>query len=177
MEPEASLFEQTLSRNRFLRLVGMGAGLSLLPSSLAVLGAGSALGATADILAYRRYPIGLWWPPPPERTTAYRYQQIREAGFNFVIGGNGVSNDAENTQALEAASANGLRFLLRIADSTGPSTTASMEPSGHPHRRPRRLALCATYSNKPNLSRPLAPTPSLANRTLLTPPLVRRRMR
>ena len=43
----------------------------------------------------------------------YRYRQIAEAGFNFVIGGNGVSNDAENTQALKAASANGLRFLLR----------------------------------------------------------------
>jgi hypothetical protein len=42
-----------------------------------------------------------------------RYRQIAEAGFNFVIGGNGVGNDAENTQALEAASANGLRFLLR----------------------------------------------------------------
>ena len=42
----------------------------------------------------------------------YRYRQIAEAGFNFVIGGNGVSNDAENARALKAASANGLRFLL-----------------------------------------------------------------
>ncbi len=113
VEIEASLFEQKLSRNRFLRLVGMGAGLSFLPTSLAVLGAGSALGATADILSHERYPIGLWWPPPPEQTTVHRYKQIADAGFNFVIGGNGVGNDAENAQALNAASANGLRFLLR----------------------------------------------------------------
>ncbi len=110
-ECEASLFEQRLSRDHFLRLVGMGAGLSFLPSSLAVLGARSALGATATILSDGRYPIGLWWPPPPEQTTVYRYKQIAEAGFNFVIGGNGVGNDTENTQALDAASANGLRFL------------------------------------------------------------------
>ncbi len=111
VEAEASLFEQRLSRNRFLRLIGTGAGLSLLPSSLAVLGAGPALGATSDILSDGRYPIGLWWPPPPKQTTAYRYKQIAEAGFNFVIGGNGVGNDEENAQALNAASANGLRFL------------------------------------------------------------------
>src|SRR3712207_9346213 len=47
------------------------------------------------------------------RSTVQRYRQIAEAGFNFVIGGNGVSNDAENARALKAASANGLRFLLR----------------------------------------------------------------
>jgi hypothetical protein len=42
----------------------------------------------------------------------HRYSQIAEAGFNCVIGGNGVGSDDENTQALIAASANGLRFLL-----------------------------------------------------------------
>jgi len=42
----------------------------------------------------------------------YRYEQIEQANFNFVIGGNGVGNDAGNTQALKAASTSGLRFLL-----------------------------------------------------------------
>ena len=139
VEPEASLFEQRLSRNRFLRMVGMGAGLSLFPSSLAALGAGSALGATADILSDGRYPIGLWWPPPPEQTTAYRYEQIAEAGFNFVIGGNGVGSEAENAQALKAAAANGLRFLptdskLRsiIADSSNRAAAATTQDAETP---------------------------------------------
>lgn len=135
VEPKASLFEQRLSRDRFLRLVGMGAGLSFLPSSLAALGAESALGATAGILSDGRYPIGLWWPPPPEQTTVYRYKQIAEAGFNFVIGGNGVGNDDENAQALKAAAANGLRFLLTdgrlrriINDSIYGASRSSLEP-------------------------------------------------
>jgi len=113
VELEVSPFEQRLSRSDFLRLIGMGAGLSLVPSSLSVLGARSTLGAPTTILADERYPIGLWCPPPPEKTTVQRYRQIAQAGFNFVIGGNGVSNDAENARALKAASANGLRFLLR----------------------------------------------------------------
>ena len=113
MKPEVSLLQRRVGRASFLRLIGMAAGLSFIPSSLSAVGARSALGATADILADGQYPIGLWWPPPPEKTSVQRYRQIAEAGFNFVIGGNGVSNDAENTQALKAASANGIRFLLR----------------------------------------------------------------
>lgn len=50
--------------------------------------------------------------PAPEQTSNERYAEISAAGFNFVIGGNGVGTEAENPQALNAASANGLRFLL-----------------------------------------------------------------
>jgi hypothetical protein len=132
METAVSLSQRRVSRARFLRMIGVGAGLSFIPSSLSVLGAGSVLGSPANILADGQYPIGLWWPPPPEKTTVYRYRQIAEAGFNFVIGGNGVSNDAENTQALKATSANGLRFLLTdgklhrtITDSTYKAAAAT----------------------------------------------------
>jgi hypothetical protein len=62
------------------------------------------------------YPIGLWWPPPPTETTIERYKEIAAAGFNFVIGGNGVTNDSYNPAALKAAGANDLRFVL--ADDT-----------------------------------------------------------
>ena len=113
MKPEVSSLQGRVGRASFLRLIGMATGLSFIPSSLSAVGARPALGATADILADGQYPIGLWWPPPPEKTSVQRYRQIAEAGFNFVIGGNGVGNDAENTQALKAASANGLRYLLR----------------------------------------------------------------
>jgi hypothetical protein len=99
-------------RAEFLRLAGRGIGLSLVPSSIFFAGAESAFGATAEILADGRFPIGLWWPPPPEMTTAARYEQIKQAGFNFVIGGNGVVNHTTNHSALRAAAANGLRFVL-----------------------------------------------------------------
>ena len=64
------------------------------------------------ILGGEEYPIGLWWPPPPAHTTAQRYQEIAAAGFNFVIGGNHVTNDTYNPAALNAAGVNNLRFLL-----------------------------------------------------------------
>jgi hypothetical protein len=66
------------------------------------------------------FPIGVWWPPPPQSkdplgstfTSEQRYEQVRQAGFNFVIGGNGVTNDSSIPDALKAAETNGLRFLL-----------------------------------------------------------------
>jgi hypothetical protein len=122
-ETERSLLEQRLSRARFLRLAGTGAGLSLFPASLSVLGeTGSAqtAGTPAILSPSGEFPIGVWWPPPPKKTTPERYEQIKNAGFNFVIGGNGVTSgptkdDPENDlhkRALYAAEANGLRFVL-----------------------------------------------------------------
>ncbi len=64
------------------------------------------------MLARGEYPIGLWWPPPPGQTGVERYREISEAGFNFVIGGNGVTNDGSNPAALGAAGACGLSFIL-----------------------------------------------------------------
>lgn len=117
-EPARSLFEQKrLSRARFLRLLGAGAGLSLVPGSLAGLGgvrvAGAQTSGVPTILAGDTYPVGIWWPPPPNQTTTQRYQEIAAAGFNFVIGGNGVTNDTYNPTALKAAGANNLRYVLR----------------------------------------------------------------
>jgi hypothetical protein len=34
------------------------------------------------------FPIGIFWPPPPYETTVARYQQIKDAGFTFIISGN-----------------------------------------------------------------------------------------
>ncbi len=117
-EPQRSLSQHSFSRNRFLRLLGAGAGLSLIPASVSGPGgASSAQAATTfsrpTILAGGEYPIGLWWPPPPGKTTVYRYQEIAEAGFNFVIGGNGLQTDDTNRRALEAAGQSNLRFILQ----------------------------------------------------------------
>lgn len=112
-ELRRSLFEQKLSRASFLRLVGAGVGLSFIPASLACSGGGIASTQTLPILLdTEQFPIGLWWPPPPTQTTAQRYQEIAAAGFNFVIGGNGVINDTYNPAALEAAQANNLQYVL-----------------------------------------------------------------
>ncbi len=116
-EARRSLFEQRLSRARFLQLVGAGVGLSLVRASLGGLGgvgvASAQTAPTPTILGSGRYPIGLYWPPPPSQTTSTRYQQIAAAGFNFVIGGNGVTNDTYNPKALQAAKANNLWYVLQ----------------------------------------------------------------
>jgi len=110
-DPEKPLVWRRLSRARFLRLIGAGAGLPLVAASRGTASSAQTTG-TPEILTSSEYPIGLWWPPPPEKTTVARYQEIATAGFNFVIGGNGVTNDASIPDALVAAAANDLRFLL-----------------------------------------------------------------
>ena len=80
----------------------------MVPSSLGDLGAVGVAGAqtlTPTLSGPERFPIGLWWPPPPSETTNQRYSEIAAAGFNFVIGGNGVNNDAYNPTALQVAGA------------------------------------------------------------------------
>lgn len=106
----ADVGRSDFSRTDFLRLFG-GAGVGVaLSGAFAGFGAGEA--RAKGILGNGRFPVGLWWPPPPAETTVERYREISDAGFNFVIGGNGVGSDAANPQALEAAAANDLRFLL-----------------------------------------------------------------
>ena len=80
------------------------------------------------------YPIGVWWPPPPDQTSTQCYAEIAAAYFNFVIGGNGVGNDTANPPALKAAADNGLRFLLTdatlqslIRDGSGTTQTSSLQ--------------------------------------------------
>ncbi len=117
-EPKRSLFEhKRCSRAGFLRLLGAGAALSMVPGSLAGLGgvrvAGAQTNVVPTILGGDTYPIGIWWPPPPKLTTTQRYKEIAAAGFNFVMGGNGVTNDTYNPTALKAAGANNLKYVLR----------------------------------------------------------------
>ena len=113
-----------ISRTRFLKLVGLGAGLSLFPGSLFPSGTGLAQTVGGPtILSDARYPIAAWWPPPPVpkdpndpnadnvRTNAL-YAELAGAGFNAVLGGNGGANDRANGLALEACARNELRLVL-----------------------------------------------------------------
>jgi hypothetical protein len=134
------LLQRRLSRARFLRLAGAGAGLSL--TSLAASERASDAQTTSleepEILTGGEYPIGIWGPPPPEETTSARYKQIKDAGFNFVIGGNGVTTDRQNPAALDAAAANNLGFLLvdralrLIIDGSTQSTSTSTQETEAP---------------------------------------------
>ena len=130
-----------ISRARFLKLAGLGAGLSLFPGSMfsGNVAVAQVFGGPEILDPNGPYPIGLWWPPPPEQTSNERYAEISAAGFNFVIGGNGVNTDNENLRALNAASANGLRFLLTdsrlrrfINSSTSSAAAASTSEAGSP---------------------------------------------
>jgi hypothetical protein len=58
------------------------------------------------------FPIGLYWPPPPEFTTAERYQEIAAAGFTFVITGNYLGDGNIIGWALKQADAVGLKVLV-----------------------------------------------------------------
>jgi hypothetical protein len=120
-EAERRLLERELDRARFLRLIGAGATLQFVPASLAARPSEAQAIATPEILSEEgEYPIGVWTPPPPSETTPARYGEIAAAGFNFVIGGNGVTtgptpNDPDtdlHQRALDAAVANNLRFLI-----------------------------------------------------------------
>ena len=118
-----------ISRARFLKLAGLGAGLSLFPGSLFSQNTvGAQIAGGPEILDPTKYPypIAAWWPPPPVDNTGTRdeqqtstntlYAELAGAGFNAVLGGNGVANDRANRLALDACAVNGLRLVL--ADQT-----------------------------------------------------------
>jgi hypothetical protein len=114
-----------VSRARFLKLAGLGAGLSLFSGSLFSAGPGlaQAVGGPEILHPDAPYPVAAWWPPPPvdndpndptfdERKTNELYKQLADAGFNTVLGGNGVGNKRANRLALGACMANDLRLVL-----------------------------------------------------------------
>jgi hypothetical protein len=130
-EAERRLLERELDRARFLRLIWAGATLPFVPASLAARPSEAQTippPTPADLVAGGEFPIGAWWPPPPQSkdplgdlfTREQCYEQVRQAGFNFVIGGNGVTNDVSIPDALEAAGANDLEFLLTDDPGNGP---------------------------------------------------------
>jgi hypothetical protein len=131
------------SRKDFFRFAGLaggaavaGAGLSALPASAAVprrpagasatRAAGSRMAAAAPgaaaatggpILSSSKFPIGLFWPPPPLQTTVERYREIADAGFTFVHGGNYTYADWQiSTWMLKVAAQAGIQVLVDDAD-------------------------------------------------------------
>jgi hypothetical protein len=146
--------EGGVSRARFLKLAGLGAGLSLFSGTLLSANvAGAQAAEVPDILDTGdpdgRYPIAAWWPPPPvpntdpdpEAETARRYAELAGAGFNTVIGGNGVGNDRANRLALTACERPDVNVRLVLADArlsnaikgtATPAQSAQAEGQGEP---------------------------------------------
>ena len=129
-EGNHGVFDGGVSRARFLKLAGLGAGLSLFPGSLlsANVAGAQAVGTTPELLDPTRYPypIVAWWPPPPvsnnlsdeqvNEETARRYAELAGAGFNTAIGGNGVGNERANRLALDACERPDVDVRLVLAD-------------------------------------------------------------
>ncbi|CAA9519154.1 MAG: hypothetical protein AVDCRST_MAG05-3497 [uncultured Rubrobacteraceae bacterium] len=122
-----SILDGGVSRARFLKLAGLGAGLSLFPGSVfSANAAGAQAAGGPEILNDPKFPIVAWWPPPPvenvgtkeaqQASTDALYAELADAGFNTVIGGNGVSNPRANRLALAACAAKGLRLVLDDSD-------------------------------------------------------------
>ncbi|MFI9381039.1 hypothetical protein [Kutzneria sp. NPDC052558] len=64
------------------------------------------------LLGGPQFPIGIFWPPPPDQTTATRYQQIADAGFTFVISGNYMDDGNIIQYALQQCANHGLKMLI-----------------------------------------------------------------
>jgi hypothetical protein len=117
--------EHAIGRRPLLRAAGLGAGLAAAgllrggPADAAVTQArgtavrtAAATTASLPLVGGTQFPIGLFWPPPPYYMSVQRYQEIADAGFNFVIGGNYLFDVQSGQYALGLAEQVGLQMLI-----------------------------------------------------------------
>lgn len=120
----------SLNRRDVLRAAAIGAALAAAAAPLAAsanrqAGAAAAAPAAAvsadcsnlPLLGGPEFPIGIFWPPPPFETNRDRYQEIRDAGFTFVVTGNYLFDEWITDYALTQADQAGLQVL--VADDPG----------------------------------------------------------
>lgn len=68
--------------------------------------------ATDPVTINGKFPISAWWPPPPSETTLERYKDMADAGFTFILAGNGVMDMPINKKVLEYTEELGLGVIL-----------------------------------------------------------------
>ncbi|MFZ0216730.1 MAG: hypothetical protein WAM30_12415 [Candidatus Dormiibacterota bacterium] len=139
-----------IARRDFLRLAGAAGGIAAsglaagglpglatagLPGGapIAYAASGTAGEPVPSLFSGRRFPIGMWWPPHPFATTLERYQQIADAGFTFVNGGNYLNDSLINRWALGIAQQTGLDFIVSdptISTLLQTFSISSTNPSG-----------------------------------------------
>lgn len=100
-------------------------------SAAGTTGAASAAGA-GPILDGSRFPIGLFWPPPPFQTTLARYREIARAGFTFVLTGNYVDDPQIAGYALGFADQVGLDVLVADQDVSAMTRLFTVSDAGGP---------------------------------------------
>ena len=136
-----------LSRKEFLRVAGLTGGVVAATAGLAGRATRTSAAtvvhpnaAGGPIMSGERFPIGLFWPPPPFQTTLKRYQEIVEAGFTFSHSNNYLYADTQiQNYVLGMADQVGLQVLVddpdirwllgrfTISDSGGPFTLTTDE--------------------------------------------------
>jgi hypothetical protein len=109
--PSNSFQSSHLTRGEFIRLGGLATALLWAPGSILRMAEAGAPGVAAFDILNDRFPIGIFTPPPAAETTQTRYQQIANAGFTFIIGGNGVMNLMTIPAALDVSAGAGLDYI------------------------------------------------------------------
>ncbi len=124
-----------LSRAQFFRTAGLVGGAAAVgaaastrirPGQAVAAPSGSVLGGSmpsgqganlGPIMSGDRFPIGIFWPPPPLQTTVERYQEIVDAGFTFSHSNNYLYADRQiASYALGIADQVGLQVLVDDPD-------------------------------------------------------------
>lgn len=67
---------------------------------------------TLPLTGGAEFPVGLFWPPHPYASTAERFTEIAEAGFDFVISGNYAGDGNIFQHQLALARDTGLQMLI-----------------------------------------------------------------
>jgi hypothetical protein len=105
-----------VSRRALLRAAGVGAAATAVPWAAA--GTASATPAAIPppeglpLVGGPEFPIGIFWPPHPYASTPARFQEIRDAGFTFVISGNYAADGNIFARQLGLARDAGLAMLI-----------------------------------------------------------------
>ena len=114
-----------IGRRPLLRAAGVGAGLaaagllrgvpadaSTRPTSGTAAQVAAAASSSLPLTGGTEFPIGLFWPPPPYYMSGQRYQEIADAGFNFVVSGNYLFDVPSARYALGLAEQASVKMLI-----------------------------------------------------------------
>ncbi|MVA74597.1 hypothetical protein GC722_00885 [Auraticoccus sp. F435] len=98
-------------------------------------------GTGGPLLDGSRFPIGVFWPPPPLESTVERYQQMVDAGFTYMHTGNyGWADVQIATHQLRTAQQVGLQVLVDDPDIRWLTRSVSISDDGGDFTITRREA-------------------------------------
>jgi hypothetical protein len=101
-----------VSRRALLAAAGGGAAAAALPWATAAATTAVPAPEQLPLLGGPEFPIGIFWPPHPYASTRARFQEIKDAGFTFVISGNYAADGNIFAQQLGLARDVDLELLI-----------------------------------------------------------------